>query len=118
MYIRSILEQSCVVWHSSLTEENALDLEIVQKAAIRFSLGKKYVNYEDELLRANIESLKKRRKKLCKAFEIKCIKSENPRMNNIFSKKKTKHGMDLRKYEKNEVKFANHICKESSTQKI
>ena len=28
------------------------------------------------------------------------MKSKNPRINNIFSKKKTKHGMDLRKYEK------------------
>ena len=27
-------------------------------------------------------------------------------MNNIFSKKKTKHTMDPRKYEKSEVKFA------------
>ena len=31
---------------------------------------------------------------------------KNPRINNIFSKEKTKHGMDLRKYEKNETKFA------------
>ena len=37
---------------------------------------------------------------------LKCMKSENPRMNNIFSKKKTKHGMDLRKSEGTEVKFA------------
>ena len=34
------------------------------------------------------------------------MKSENPTINNIFSKKNTKHGMDLRKYEKIEVKFA------------
>ena len=34
------------------------------------------------------------------------MKSNNPRMNNTFSKKKTKHEMDLRKYEKFEVKFA------------
>ena len=61
---------------------------------------------EDGLLRTNLESLKERREKLCKTFAIKCIKSENPRINNIFSKKKTKHGMDLRKYEKFEVKFA------------
>ena len=27
-YIRSILEQSCVIWHSTLTEENEEDLEI------------------------------------------------------------------------------------------
>ena len=34
------------------------------------------------------------------------MKSENPTINNIFSKKKTKHRMDPRKYEKREVKFA------------
>ena len=39
-------------------------------------------------------------------FAIKCLKSENPRINNIFSKEKTIHGMNLRKYEKIEVKFA------------
>ena len=32
---------------------------------------------------------------------MKYMRSENSRMNEIFSKKKTKHGMDLRKYEKN-----------------
>ena len=37
---------------------------------------------------------------------MKCVNSENPRVNNIFSKKKTEHGMDLRKNEKYEVKFA------------
>ena len=36
-----------------LTEENALDLERVQKAAIRLILGEKYENYEDGLLGAN-----------------------------------------------------------------
>ena len=41
LYIRSILEQSCVVWHSSLTQENSEDLERVQKAAVRIILGKK-----------------------------------------------------------------------------
>ena len=34
------------------------------------------------------------------------MKSGNPRINNIFSIKKTKHGMDWRKYDKFEVKFA------------
>ena len=46
-------------------------------------LGEKYENYEDGLLRTNLESLKERREKLCKTFAIKCIKSENPRINNI-----------------------------------
>ena len=43
-YNKSFLEQSCVVWHSFLTEENELDLERVQKAAIRLTLGEKYEN--------------------------------------------------------------------------
>ena len=30
-YIRRILEQNSVVWHSSLTEENKQDLERIQK---------------------------------------------------------------------------------------
>ena len=80
--------------------KNALNLERVQKAAIRLILGERYETYEDGLLRANIESMKERREKLCKTFAIKCVKSENPRINNIFSKRKTKHGMDLRKNEK------------------
>ena len=32
-YIRSILEQSAVVWHSGLSEENKQDLSRVQKSA-------------------------------------------------------------------------------------
>ena len=30
-YIRSILEQSCVIWHSTLTEEDRISLERVFK---------------------------------------------------------------------------------------
>ena len=32
-YVRSILEQSAVVWHSALSVENRQDLERVQKSA-------------------------------------------------------------------------------------
>ena len=34
-YIRSIVEQSCTVWHSRLTQENIEDLERIQKSALR-----------------------------------------------------------------------------------
>ena len=61
-----------------------MDLKRVQKAAIGLIKGE---NHEDGLLRANQESRKERREKLCKTFAIKCMKSENPRINNIFSKK-------------------------------
>ena len=85
---------------TSLIEENALDLERVLNAAITL-IGEKYWSYEDGLLRANLESLiKEIREKLCKTFAIKCMKSKNPRMNNINSKKNPTHGMDLIKYKK------------------
>ena len=37
LYIRSILEQSCQVWHSGLTLDNIMDLERVQKNAFKRS---------------------------------------------------------------------------------
>ena len=43
LYVRSQLEQSAVVWHSSLTEENIADLERVQKTAVKIILKNKYI---------------------------------------------------------------------------
>ena len=40
LFIRSILEQSATVWHSSLSEENIKDLERVYKSAVRMILKK------------------------------------------------------------------------------
>ena len=45
LYIRSILEQSCQVWHSSLTLDN-FDLERVQKKII---LQEDYLSYSNAL---------------------------------------------------------------------
>ena len=57
LYVRSILEQSCVVWNSSLSEENIEDLERVQKAAVRVMLGQKYTKYEDRLEILNLKRI-------------------------------------------------------------
>ena len=38
LFIRSILEQSATLWHSSLTNENVNDLERIQKSAIQIIL--------------------------------------------------------------------------------
>ena len=45
-YIRSVLEQSAVVWHFGLTEENRHDLERVQKSACKVILRRKYEDYK------------------------------------------------------------------------
>ena len=76
LYVRSILEQSCVVWHSSLTIENSQDLERVQKAAVRIIVGNKFENYEDALIKANLQKLSDRREHLCLKFAKQCLQSE------------------------------------------
>ena len=34
-YVRSVLEQSCVVWNYSLTNQNVTDIERIQKSAFK-----------------------------------------------------------------------------------
>ena len=46
LFIRSILEQSATVWHSSLTNENVNDLERIQKSAIEIILRDDYTAYK------------------------------------------------------------------------
>ena len=97
-FIRSILEQSAVVWHSSLTKKNRRDLERVQKSAVRVIMGEKYESYKHGLAVLNLETLEKRRDKLCLSFAKKCLKNEKVR--NFFPKNVQKHKMKLRKRKK------------------
>ena len=76
LYIRSIVEQSAVVWHSSLTKGEQNDLERVQKVALRIILREQYTTYLEALELTGIETLKARRAKLCLNFAKKCVKSD------------------------------------------
>ena len=50
LFVRSLLEQSAIVWHSSLSEENKSDLERVQKTTFKIILlGEKYKTYKHAL---------------------------------------------------------------------
>ena len=44
LFCRSVLEQSCVLWHTSLTQENSEDLERTQKSFVKMVLKNKYKN--------------------------------------------------------------------------
>ena len=74
LYIRSVLEQSCQVWHSSLLFENLTDLERVQKNALRIILKEKYTSYEAALEVSGLECLVERRDRLCLKFAKACLK--------------------------------------------
>ena len=94
-YIRSILEQSAVVWHSSLTAKNRRALERVQKAAIRLIFKGKNKTYEEGLKRLNIGTLEDRRTLLCLKFAKNCLKNET--VKDFFPRKKKLHKMKKRK---------------------
>ena len=62
LQVRSKLEQSAPVWHSSLTKKNTRDLERVQKCALRIILGEKYSGYKNALKVIKLDSLEERGK--------------------------------------------------------
>ena len=93
-FIRSILEQSAVVWHSSLTQKNRKDLERVQKAAVRVIMGESYISYKHRLKVLKLDTLERRREKLCLRFAQNCLKTE--KVKNLFPLNNSKHKMNLR----------------------
>ena len=76
LYIRSIVEQSAVVWHSSITKGEQKDIERVQKVALRIILKDGYQTYVNALRMTGLETLAARRTKLCLNFARKCLKNE------------------------------------------
>ena len=104
-YIRSALEQSAVVWHSSLTSKNRKDLERVQKAAVEVIMGPNYTTYKEGLKYLKIQTLDDRREALCLSFAKKCLKNE--KVKGMFPLKQSKHDMKLRITNKFKTKRAN-----------
>ena len=64
----SILEQSCVIWDSGLTQENRNDLERTQKTFLKLILEEDYENYNNALHISQLETLDARRKRLTLSF--------------------------------------------------
>ena len=76
LYIRSVAEQSSVVWSSSITSGEEYDIERIQKVALRIILKDDYVQYSNALKLTNLETLKARRLLLSKRFATKCTKND------------------------------------------
>ena len=106
MFIRSVLEFSAVVWHSSMSQNNVSDIERKQKSALKVILKERYTDYKSALKELNFESLSKRREILCLRFAKKSLKLQNFKnlfpLNNI-----NKHCMRMRKKKKFLEKHAN-----------
>ena len=105
LQIRSKLEQSAVVWHSSLTKKNISDLERVQKSALKLILKERYINYKNALNVIGIDSLEQRREKLCLKFAKACVRHD--KLSDMFPKSKKEHVMNKRGEDVFFVKMAN-----------
>ena len=105
IYCRSVLEQSCVVWSSSLTQENINNLERAQKTFCKLVLKHNYKNYSNALMQLNLESLKQRRENLYLKFAKSGIK--NNKLRDLLPEKNKLEKPQTRNHEKYEVNFAN-----------
>ena len=105
-FIRSNLEFSSNVWHSSLTKENRQDLERVQKAALKVILKSEYKDYEDALRLTGLQSLDNRRETIGLRFVKNSLKNLN--FSKLFPLKEMKHVMNVR----NPLKY--HVNKAST----
>jgi hypothetical protein len=105
VFCRSVIEQSCVVWHGSLTQENRDNIERTQKTFAKLVLKEKYQNYDNSLLLLNLDSLETRRNALSLKFAQAGIKHN--KLNDLFPNNDKKHKMETRAKEKYEVQFAN-----------
>ena len=105
LFCRSVLEQSCVVWGTSLTQENIENLERTQKTFTKLVLREKFKSYENALLLLNMDNLETRRKDMILRFAKNGIKNQT--LNDLFPINEKIHKMKKRTNEKYEVNFAN-----------
>ena len=106
LYIRSHLEQSCQVWHSSLTLENVTDIEQVHKNALKIILQGKYESYTQALEVFKLQRLYCRREELCLSFAQKCTKSKNTQVRALFPHNNAHSTVETRESENYHVNIA------------
>ena len=103
LYIRSILEQSCQVWHSSLSQDDAYSIERVQKVACKLILRNEYFDYPSALETLGLETLFSRRQTLCLKFAKKCV--IHPKASSMFPLNQAKY-QSTRNHQKFHVQHA------------
>ena len=73
--IRPLAEHGVAIWNSGLTKSQIMELEKIQKVALKIILGDQYHGYDTACTKFNIEKLSTRRKNLCINFAVKLFKS-------------------------------------------
>ena len=87
-FVRSKLETSSCVWHSSLTEKQKHSIERVQRSAFKVILKNRYISYEQACDFLNMDTLFDRRESKCLKFAKSCLAERH--MKKIFPLNKNK----------------------------
>ena len=90
-YVRNVVEQSSVVWSSSLTINNTKEFERIQKVAVQNMLKRNY-SYRQSLQILNLPTLKERKHILLERFAINC--AHNKKTSGMFQMKDKTHTME------------------------
>ena len=93
------------MWHSSLTQGQILELERVQKVALRIILKDEYSSYSDALDQVSLQTLSNWRQQLSLKFANNCLK--NPKTKDMFPANSQPY--DTRNTEKYYVTPANTV---------
>ena len=104
IFIRSVLEQSCVVWGPAITDSEAKSIERIQKICLYIIYQDKYGSYENALKLSNLPKLDERRTQLSLRFALKCAANEKTK--HMFPMNET--DSQTRNPEKYLVPFAYH----------
>ena len=123
------MEQSSVVWHSSLTQKCKSKLERVQKSALRVIFGHRYINYSDALEKLNLQTLDERRKNLCLKFAKKCLIVEklkkmfplNVKLHNMRKRHNERYKVNksmTERYKSSAIPYMQRLLNESERNKI
>ena len=104
LFIQSILEQSCVVWNSSLTQEDSNNLERVHKSAVKVIQNNEFEEYEQGLQNLNLQTLHERRITLCQNFALQTTKHK--KIYTMFPKSEEESNSKIRNLEYFKVNMA------------
>ena len=94
-FLRSAVEIAVPVWAGAITNDENHKIERVQKNAVKLIIGNSYRNYTEALKKLNLDTLQKRRDKICLKCAKRCTKSN--KFKHWFPKRST---VDTRNKEK------------------
>ena len=112
LYIRSVIEQSSVVWSSSITTEEMDAYERTQRIAMKLIYQQNYVSYDFALSLSNLPKISERFAILRLKFALKC--SQNEKTSYMFPLNTNHDTIKTRHREVYKVPFASHTWVQAS----